>query len=100
MKKRRSFLRRHSISVGILVIVAIFSVASTLSKQDLYNGLQQQGDTYLTQIDELERTLKQYEEDLERVETLEFVEEYAREKLKMVSPDEIYFQIHYTGDGD
>ena len=100
MKKRRSFLRRHSISVGILVIVAIFSVASTLSKQDLYNDLQQQGDTYLTQIDELERTLKQYEEDLERVETLEFIEEYAREKLKMVSPDEIYFQIHYIRDDD
>ena len=100
MKRRRSFLRRHSISIGILVIVAIFSVASTLSKQDLYNELQEQGDAYLNQIDELERTLKQYENDLERVETLEFVEEYAREKLKMVSPDEIYFQIHYTGDDE
>lgn len=100
MKKRRSFIGRHSISVGILVIVAIFSVASTLSKQVLYDGLQKQGDTYLIQIDVLERTLKQYEEDLERVETLEFVEEYAREKLKMVSPDEIYFQIHYIGDDD
>lgn len=98
MKKRRSFLGRHSISIGILVIVAIFSVASTLSKQELYNELKQQGDTYIAEIDELERELRQYQEDLERVETLEFVEEYAREKLKMVSPDEIYFQIHYTGD--
>ncbi|MBI9014011.1 MAG: cell division protein FtsL [Clostridiales bacterium] len=98
MKKRRSFLRRHSISIGILVIVAIFSVASTLNKQELYNELKQQGETYITEIDKLERELKQYQEDLERVETLEFVEEYAREKLKMVSPNEIYFQIHYASD--
>lgn len=98
MKKRRGFLRRHSIAIGILIAVAIFSVTSTIMKQDLYVKLDKKGDEYMAEIESLERTLNQYQEELDRVETLEFVEEYARETLKMVSPDEIYFQIYYTDD--
>lgn len=98
MKKRRSFFRRNSIAIGILVIVAIFSVTQTLSKQEKYNQLRDQGEKYIAEIEELERQLKQHQEKLDRVDTLEFVEEYAREKLKMVSPDEVYFQIYYSDE--
>jgi|LGOV01.1.fsa_nt_gb cell division protein FtsB len=98
MKKRRSFVKRHTISIGILVIVAIFSVRTTLQKQDLYDKLVAQGDDYIAEIDELERTLKEYQNELEQVDTLEFVEQYARETLKMVSPDEIYYQIYFTDE--
>lgn len=98
MKKRRSFVKRHTISIGILVIVAIFSVRTTLQKQDLYDKLVSQGDDYIAEIDELEQTLKEYQNELEQVDTLEFVEQYARETLKMVSPDEIYYQIYFTDE--
>lgn len=98
MKKRRSFVKRHTISIGILVVVAIFSVRTTLQKQDLYDKLVAQGDDYIAEIDELERTLKEYQNELEQVDTLEFVEQYARETLKMVSPDEIYYQIYFTDE--
>ena len=98
MKKRRSFVKRHSIAIGILIVVAIFSVRTTLQKQDLYDKLQDQGERYIAEIDQLEKTLKEYQNKLEKVDTLEFVEEYARETLKMVSPDEIYYQIQYTDD--
>ena len=98
MKKRRSFVKRHTISIGILVIVAIFSVRTTLQKQDLYDKLVAQGDDYIAEIDELEQTLKEYQNELEQVDTLEFVEKYARETLKMVSPDEIYYQIYFTDE--
>ena len=98
MKKRRSFLRRNSIAIGILVIVAIYSVTSTILKQDLYKELKIQGDEYMAEIEALERTLNQYQDQLDKIDTLEFVEEYARETLKMVSPDEIYFQIYYSND--
>lgn len=98
MKKRRSFVKRHTISIGILVIVAIFSVRTTLQKQDLYDKLVAQGDDYIAEIDELEQTLKEYQNELEQVDTLEFVEQYARETLKMVSPDEIYYQIYFTDE--
>lgn len=96
MKKRRSFLKRHSIAIGILVVVAVFSVSTTLRKQDIYDKLVEDGQAYIGEIERLERTLKTYQDELEAVETLEFVEQYARETLKMVSPDEIYYQIHYT----
>jgi cell division protein FtsB len=98
MKKRRSFLRKNSIAIGILVIVAIYSVTSTILKQDLYKELKIQGDEYMAEIEALERTLNQYQDQLDKIDTLEFVEEYARETLKMVSPDEIYFQIYYSND--
>lgn len=98
MKKRRSFLRKNSIAIGILVIVAIYSVTSTILKQDLYKELKIQGDEYMAEIEALERTLNQYQDQLDKIDTLEFVEEYARETLKMVSPDEIYFQIYYSNE--
>ncbi len=98
MKKRRSFVKRHTISIGIFVIVAIFSVRTTLQKQDLYDKLVSQGDDYIAEIDDLEQTLKEYQNELEQVDTLEFVEQYARETLKMVSPDEIYYQIYFTDE--
>ena len=98
MKKRRSFLRKNSIAIGILVIVAIYSVTSTILKQDLYKELKIQGDEYMAEIEALERTLNQYQDRLDKIDTLEFVEEYARETLKMVSPDEIYFQIYYSNE--
>lgn len=98
MKRRRSFFRRHSIAIGILIIVAIYSVTSTISKQDLYKQLTIQGDEYMAEIELLERNLKQYQDQLDKIDTLEFVEEYARETLKMVSPDEIYFQIYYSNE--
>jgi len=98
MKKRRSFFKRHSIAIGILILVAIFSVSTTLRKQDIYDELVENGEAYIAEIESLERTLKRYQEELEAVETLEFVEQYARETLKMVSPDEIYYQIHYTDE--
>lgn len=98
MKKRRSYLRKNSIAIGILVIVAIYSVTSTILKQDLYKELKIQGDEYMAEIEALERTLNQYQDQLDKIDTLEFVEEYARETLKMVSPDEIYFQIYYSNE--
>lgn len=98
MKKRRSFFRRHSIAIGILVIVAIFSVTTTLMKQEKYDELKQSGEEYLAEIEALEIKLKRVQNDLEEIDSLDFVEKYARETLKMVSPDEVYFQIHYTDE--
>lgn len=95
MKKRRSFFRRHIIAIMILVFVIAYASYSTLQKELIRQDLLDKEAEYLEEIEAKKDELKELERDIERIGTLEYIEEYAREELKMVAPEEYYFQIYY-----
>lgn len=98
MKKRKSFFRRHIIAVTFIVLVGIYSAASTINKEIDLRKLVSEGQLHVERIRQLEDELKAENKELAKIDTLKFIEESAREKFKMVHPNEIYFQV--TSDDD
>lgn len=95
MKRRKSFMRRHIIAISFLILVAAYSITSTLHKQNTLNDLELTSQETIAEIERLEMVLREHELELSKVDTLDYVERYARERFKMVKPDEIYFQMIY-----
>jgi cell division protein FtsB len=93
MKRRKSFVKRHIIALTVLLIVAIYSVVTTFSKQQTLNDLRRESDQAVARIQALEITLKETQNDLEELDELDFIEKKAREQFKMVRPNEVYFQM-------
>lgn len=95
MKRRKSFVRRHIIAISFLVVIAIYSGVMTFQKQEKLNELRIKSEAALTEIERLERELDSKQYELNKIDNLDFVERIAREKLKMVRPNEVYFQMMY-----
>lgn len=95
MKRRRSFFKRHFIAIAVLVLVGVYSITNTLEKEMTLRQMMDESDAYLKEIQALETELDAYNRKLDEVDTLDYMEKNAREKLKMVRPDEIYFQVIY-----
>jgi cell division protein DivIC len=93
MKRRKSFVRRHIIAIFFLIIIAIYSVVSTVTKIDRLNELRNESEATIVAIEAKEMELKTKQYELSKVGDLDFVEKFAREKLKMVKPNEIFFQM-------
>lgn len=95
MRSRKSFIKKNTIAVVILIIILIITGIKTISIELMYRDLQAEEKEYLREIKELEDTLNNKKKELSEVDTLDFVEKYARETLKMVKPNEVYFIINY-----
>lgn len=100
MKARKSFIRKNTIAVIILIITLVVTGIKTISVEMMYRELQAEEEEYLIKIKELEETLEEKKKDLSEVDSLDFVEKYARETLKMVKPNEVYFIINYPKDDE
>lgn len=98
MKKKKSFIKRHVIALSLLFLVGVYSVYSLYEKQKVLDNLEMISQERIEEIRELKHNIQRLESDLEQADTLDFVEKYAREKFKMVRPDEVYFQMIYEGD--
>lgn len=98
MKSKKSIIKKNSIAILILIVVAVISGVKTLSKEISYRELKVTEQEYLSEIRKLKEVKSDKEKDLNNVDTLEFVEKFAREKLKMVKPNEVYFIINYSED--
>ncbi|MBN2794442.1 MAG: septum formation initiator family protein [Clostridia bacterium] len=93
MKRRKSFLKRHFIALTILLLVGVYSVSVTFVKQQRLDELRVKSDLAVAKIQQLEMTLKDKEYELNKTADLDYVEKFARENLKMVYPNEVYFQM-------
>lgn len=100
MKRKKSFFKRHMIAIVFLLIVAMYSAYSTYNKAQTLKSLELISQERIENIRTLKEEVRQLESSLEQVSTLEFVERYAREKFKMVHPDEVYFQMIYDEDDE
>ncbi len=100
MKKIKKDKLVRILFVCTLVLVVAFSIRTYMSKEEMYKELQKTEEKYLQQIQELEEQLSTYERELKESTSREYIEKYARENLKMVSPDEIYFDVDYSGENE
>jgi cell division protein FtsB len=98
MKKRRSFFKRHIILISILILASVYSLVEVTRKEIKKSELEEQSLVYQSRIEDLEDQLTDLQAKESEHGTLEFVERYARERFKMVKPDEIYFQMQKGKD--
>ncbi len=94
MKKiKRKFFRRNRVTILIIVIIMVY-YAYNMYQTDLklkeYKGVQLD---LKSEIESLERDINRLTDEYAYSQTLEAVEKIAREKLKMVKPNEIIYLI-------
>ncbi len=97
-KKSRKDKYIKFILVSFLILSISVSIATYMSKQYMYDQLKVEEEKYLKEISELKDKLNLYEKELKEATSREYIERYARENLKMVSPDEIYYDVKYPDD--
>lgn len=100
MKRRRNFFRRHFIAIMILVCVAAYAIFSTLQKQATYNNLVQSNLEYEAEIMKLKEELGDLNKELDSIGTRSFYENYAKEHLNLVKPNQVYYDIRFKDQED
>ena len=85
-KKNRRFL----IFMALIVLIALLIFFYTQYKQrEVLGALEKENNEAKEEIKRLEEEINILQEDLDRVNTDEFIENYAREKLNMIKEDEM-----------
>lgn len=84
-KKNRRFKLTHLLT-GIM---AVYIVAVLWNQRGLMKELQSKKSENIIVNQELEKEIKDLEEQIENSQTLQFVEKVARDELGMVKPKEI-----------
>lgn len=97
---KRSFFSRHRFLVIVGILFAIYIGVTLVRQEYKYRQLVQQQETYEQQIDTLHADIQELEEELEHSTSPETIERIAREKLKMVKPNEIIYIIQSEEDGE
>ncbi|RKD20925.1 cell division protein FtsL [Caminicella sporogenes DSM 14501] len=91
--KKKSFLKRNRIHIIICLILFIY-LSITMIKQEIkIRELKNEEKQALKQVNELKMKIKDMKKNIEKSDSKEFVEKVAREKLKMVKPNEIIYII-------
>ena len=96
--RRRAMARRRRIVMGVAVLFGIFILLAVgRSIVNLVELQQEKSDTQ-ARLAQLERQRGALEEELEQVNTDEYVEQQARSELKMVRPGEVLYLM--TGESE
>lgn len=86
MKKKKFKLRY------VLFLALIIYLGTVFIKQEMtINSLEKKNETKQKEVKELNGEISEIEKQLEKVNSLEFIEKVAREELKMVKPNEIIY---------
>lgn len=103
-QRRRPQKKRNKtgqwIFVGVMAVLAllIFTTAANLLEQSRkIDDLEAQLKEQQTDKERLETSIAQLENELNTVNTDEFIERYAHEKLGMVKPNEIIYEVETEG---
>lgn len=96
----KKFIKRNSLLIIILIIFVVYFVY-TMYITDLKLEEYQATQTELnTEISGLESEIKKQKDELAYSQTTEAIEKIAREKLKMVKPNEIIYMISGLDEGE
>lgn len=91
MAKKRHFIKRNRFLVVMAMLFSLY-IGTTLVRQELkIHELRQEEKQVGAQLQALTGEIEVLKEDLKASQSLEFSEKVAREKLKMVKPDEIVY---------
>lgn len=98
MRKKRSFLKRNRYMVLLSIVFAIYVSTALISQELQYRKLLAEEADYHTQIESLNEEIERLESKLESSQDPHAIEKIAREKLKMVKPNEIIYIIQEGGE--
>ena len=78
----------------IFVVLSIYAVFTFISQQKLLNAYAKEKKEYSNQIEQANETKQELSETLQSLNSTEYIEEIAREKLDMYLPNErVYVDI-------
>ena len=78
----------------IFVVLSIYAVFTFISQQKLLNAYAKEKKEYSNQIEQANETKQELTETLQSLNSTEYIEEIAREKLDMYLPNEkVYIDI-------
>ncbi len=90
---RKKFLKRNRIGL-VFIILFIAYISLTLLKQEVkYRELREQEKQLMNDIRVLNSQIGDLAEEVDHTDSLDYIESLAREKLKMIKPDEIIYII-------
>lgn len=92
------FLRRHFISIILLFSLVGYYIFMTTTTAGKIGEMKKQGEDLKMQVAQKQQDLARIRDYYELSQTPEFVEKIAREKLKMVKPNEIIYYILRDGN--
>ena len=93
MKKKKNVVRRHPFLLMAVLLAVGYSVYHWQVTQTKLDGFLQIQETLKTEIEDHEDEIDRLENEYAYSQTEEAVERIAREKLKMVKPNEIIYWI-------
>jgi len=94
MKKKKTGIIKRNRYAFIFIVIFLAYVGVTLIRQEVqYKTLKAEEETYLKEIESLNLEIAKLEKELESNKDLKAIEKIAREKLKMVKPNEIVYII-------
>lgn len=92
-KSKKSFLKRNKIMIFIIMIFLFYISFSFISQELKFKELAAEKASYEQEIVLLQGNAKKLEEEIDKSKSPEAIEKLAREKLKMVKPNEIIYMI-------
>lgn len=92
-RKKGSFFRRNKIAILVIGVLLGYLSVTIINQEIKLRALQEEGRQLQEVVGKLEKELGNMEKKVEESENLEYIEKTAREKLKMVKPNEIIYII-------
>ncbi|SHK21708.1 FtsB family cell division protein [Paramaledivibacter caminithermalis] len=92
-RRKGSFLKRNRISIAFIVMLIVYLSVTMVNQEMKLRDLEKEENQLQQRAATLKKELSDMEKKIEESESLEFIEKVAREKLKMVKPNEIIYII-------
>lgn len=92
-KSKRGFLKRNKIIIVFFIIFFAYIAYTVVSNEAKYKELKAEEASYNKEIAVLKEEIESLKIEIEKSQSHEMIEKIAREKLKMVKPNEIIYII-------
>lgn len=101
MKKRKAkFFKRNWLMILIFLVIIGYYAFNMLETEQKLKTYQATQESLMDEIETLEREINRLADEYAYSQTPEAIEKIAREKLKMVKPNEIIYLIKSPGEGN
>jgi cell division protein FtsL len=84
----RNLFLSKKVCLIIIAIILFYTIISFISQQKKLNHYKGQKEYYQAQIEDLEEEQQELKQEQEKINSPEYIEEQAREKLDMYYPNE------------
>jgi len=92
-KSKKGFLKRNKIIIVFFIIFFVYIGYTVISNESRYKELKTEEENYNEEITVLKEEIESLKIEIEKSQSHEIIEKIAREKLKMVKPNEIIYII-------